>query len=75
MTVCVPVFYFYKGNVPNKAIIPDAIKLPLVPIANSLRIRRDFLIMPSSLLFSTASIVSSMIAFTLSEFSPKVAWN
>ena len=65
--------HYYRGNVPNKAIIPDAIRLPLVPTAKSLRIRKDFLIMPSSSLFSTALIVSSIIAFTFSEFSLNVS--
>ena len=62
-----PPSVFYIGNVPNNASIPDAIKLPLAPIAKSLRRLRDFFIMPSSSLRSTAFIVFSITALTFSE--------
>ena len=72
LAVCAPFFLHYRGNVPNNAIIPDAIKLPLAPTAKSLRIRKDFFTIPTSSLLSTALIVSSIIVFTFSEFSLKV---
>ena len=34
-------FFRYRGNVPNNAIIPEAIRLPLAPTAKSLRIRNE----------------------------------